>query len=131
MKPRSMDLRDRAMMRLDAGEAVRDVGEAPGVAHSTGVKGSQRRRATGSVAPGKIGGHERVSQKRHPVLSPDTRTIKRSESVWRFCHRRTDSGASTDRSTVRYSGPMLRRFCCQPCAPATVFVGETIPRIVS
>ena len=34
---------------------------------------------------------ERVRQKWTPVLSPDTRKNKRLESVWRFCHRQTDS----------------------------------------
>ena len=45
------------MARLAAGETVRDIGEALSVAASTVVKWSQRLRATGSVAPGKIGGH--------------------------------------------------------------------------
>ena len=53
----SMDLRDRAMARLDVGETVRGVAAALSVAPSSVVKWSQRRRATGSAAPGKIGGH--------------------------------------------------------------------------
>lgn len=56
-KPLSMDIRDRAMARLDAGETVREVAEALSVAPSSVVKWSQRLRATGSAAPGKIGGH--------------------------------------------------------------------------
>ena len=56
-KPLSMDIRDRAMARLAAGETVRDVAEALSVAPSSVVKWSQRLRATGSAAPGKIGGH--------------------------------------------------------------------------
>ena len=36
-------------------------------------------------------GLERVRQKWTPVLSPDTRKNKRLETVWRFCHRQTDS----------------------------------------
>jgi putative transposase len=50
--PISMDIRDRAMARLDAGETVPAVAEALSV-----VKWSQRRRVTGSAAPGKNGGH--------------------------------------------------------------------------
>ena len=53
----SMDLRERAIARLDAGESVRAVAAALSVAPSSVVKWSQRRRATGSVAPGKMGGH--------------------------------------------------------------------------
>jgi len=56
-RPLSMDIRDRAMARLDAGETVRDVADALSVAPSSVVKWSRRRRATGSAAPGKIGGH--------------------------------------------------------------------------
>ncbi len=56
-KPLSMDIRDRAMARLDAGETVRGIAEALSVAPSSVVKWSQRRRVTGSAAPGRIGGH--------------------------------------------------------------------------
>ena len=56
-KPLSMDIRDRAMARLDAGETVRTVAAALSVAPSSVVKWSERRRVTGSAAPGKIGGH--------------------------------------------------------------------------
>ena len=56
-KPLSMDIRARAMARLDAGESVRRIAEALSVAPSSVVKRSERRRTTGSVAPGKVGGH--------------------------------------------------------------------------
>jgi len=56
-KPLSMDIRERAMARLDEGETVRRIAEALSVAPSSVVKWSERRRETGSVAPGKIGGH--------------------------------------------------------------------------
>jgi transposase len=56
-KPLSMDIRERAMARLDAGETVRAVADALSIAPSSVVKWSERRRTTGSAAPGKIGGH--------------------------------------------------------------------------
>ena len=56
-KPLSMDIRERAMARLDAGETVRAVADALSIAPSSVVKWSARRRTTGSAAPGKIGGH--------------------------------------------------------------------------
>jgi putative transposase len=56
-KPLSMDIRDRAMARLDAGQTVREAAAALSVAPSSVVKWSQRRRATCSAAPGKTGGH--------------------------------------------------------------------------
>jgi putative transposase len=53
----SMDLRERAMARLEKGESVRRVAEALVVAPSSVVKWSQRLRATGSCAPAGTGGH--------------------------------------------------------------------------
>jgi putative transposase len=55
--PLSMDIRERTMVRLDAGEKVRRIGEALSVAPSHVVTWSKRRRESGRVVPGKIGGH--------------------------------------------------------------------------
>ena len=56
-KPYSMDLRERAIARVQRGESVRSVAAALSVSASSVVKWSQRFRATGSVAPGQMGGH--------------------------------------------------------------------------
>ena len=56
-KPYSMDLRERAISRVEAGESVRMVAAALSVAPSSVVKWRQRQRTTGSVAPGQMGGH--------------------------------------------------------------------------
>jgi putative transposase len=56
-RPYSLDLRDRAVERVVSGESVRSVAKALRVSASSVVKWSQRFRATGSAAPGKIGGH--------------------------------------------------------------------------
>ena len=53
----SMDLRERAIARVQAGESVRSVAEALSISPASVVKWSQRFRATGSVAPGRMGGH--------------------------------------------------------------------------
>lgn len=53
----SMDLRKRAMARLEKGESVRRVAESLDVAPSSVVKWSQRLRVTGSCAPAGTGGH--------------------------------------------------------------------------
>src|SRR5580704_13927773 len=57
VRPLSMDLRERAVARIAAGESVREVARALSIAPTSVVKWTQRLRATGSVAPGKIGGH--------------------------------------------------------------------------
>ena len=49
----SMDLRERAMDRLSAGETSYEVSAALKVAVSSVIKWAQRKRATGSAAPGK------------------------------------------------------------------------------
>lgn len=66
-KPLSMDIRERAMARLEAGGSTRSAAGALQVAVSSVVKWSQRKRATGSVAPAKLGGN------RKPVLDPEDR----------------------------------------------------------
>ena len=63
-RPLSIDLRDRVVRAVLAGESCRSVAQRFDVAVSSVVKWSQRKRRLGSVAPGKIGGH------RKPVLSP-------------------------------------------------------------
>lgn len=60
--PLSNDLRERVVRAVEGGENCRSVAARFGVAVSSAVKWSQRHRATGSVAPAKMGGH------RKPVL---------------------------------------------------------------
>jgi transposase len=60
-KAYSLDLRERAVSRVMAGESVRSVAAALDVSVSSVVKWSQRYRATGSVAPGRAGGRTRPS----------------------------------------------------------------------
>jgi putative transposase len=56
-RPYSMDLRDRAVARVLAGESVRSVASALSIGVATVVRWSQRYRSCGSAAPGKVGGH--------------------------------------------------------------------------
>jgi transposase len=64
VRPLSNDLRKRVVAAVVGGESCRAVAGQFGVAVSSVVKWSQRYRATGSVAPGKMGGH------RKPLLEP-------------------------------------------------------------
>lgn len=63
-KPLSMDLRERVVGRVVAGESCHAVSAAFGVSVSAVIKWVQRYRRTGSVAPGQMGGH------RKPLLLP-------------------------------------------------------------
>ena len=56
-RPYSMDLRERALARVGAGETVRAVALALSIAPSSVVKWSLRLRATGNAKPAKMGGH--------------------------------------------------------------------------
>lgn len=58
-RPYSNDLRERVVSAVAAGGSCRAVASRFGVSVSTVVKWSQRHRRTGSVAPGKVGGHRR------------------------------------------------------------------------
>lgn len=56
-KPYSMDFRLKAIARIERGESRRSVARALEVSPSAIIKWAQRHRATGSVAPARIGGY--------------------------------------------------------------------------
>ena len=58
-RPLSNDLRKRVVDAIEAGESCRSVAARFGIAVSSAVKWSQRYRSSGSVAPGKMGGHRK------------------------------------------------------------------------
>jgi putative transposase len=104
--PLSNDLHHRVVAALEAGESCRFVSARFGVAVSSAVKWSQRYRLTGSVAPGKMGGHrkrlldphrafivERIGQTPHLTLHGlkdelAARGVQVShDTVWKFLRR--------------------------------------------
>jgi transposase len=58
-QPYSLDLRERALARADAGESVRSIAAALRIAPSCISKWKTRRRETGSLSPAKMGGHKK------------------------------------------------------------------------
>jgi transposase len=68
-RPLSNDLRERVVAAVGEGASCRVVASRFGVAVSSVVKWAQRARKTGSVAPGKMGGHRR------PILEPHREVI--------------------------------------------------------
>ena len=105
-RPLSNDLRERVVAAVVGGDSCRTVAARFGVAVSSVVKWSQRHRATGSVAPGKMGGHrkrvlephgafirERIGQTPHLTLHGlkdelAGRGVKVSHNaVWMFLRR--------------------------------------------
>lgn len=115
--PLSNDLRVRVVAAIEGGESCRAVAARFGVAVSSVVKWSQRYRATGSVAPGKMGGHrkrildphrafivDRINQVPHMTLHRlkdelAARGVKVSHNaVWQFLRR---EGLRFKKNTVR------------------------------
>jgi transposase len=113
----SNDLRERVVSAVGAGESCRSVAARFGVSISSVVKWSQRYRATGSVAPGKMGGHrrrvlephrafivERINQTSHLTLHRlkdelAARGVAVSHNaVWQFLRR---EGLSFKKNAVR------------------------------
>ncbi|MDA9535711.1 transposase [Bradyrhizobium sp. CCBAU 21362] len=125
-RPLSQDLRERVVASVLAGESCRSVAERFGVAVSSVVKGAQRQRATGSVAPGKMGGHrkpllnphrafivERITQTSHLTLhglkaelAADGIKVSHN-AVWLFLRREE---AAVQKNTVRPRTGSRRRF---------------------
>jgi putative transposase len=58
-RPYSNDIRERALARVEKGEPIRSVAAALAVSPSCVSKWGARKRRTGGVAPGKIGGHKK------------------------------------------------------------------------
>ena len=57
--PYSVDLRERALARKDAGETNREIAAALRISPSCVSKWTKRRRETGSLAPAQVGGYKR------------------------------------------------------------------------
>ena len=102
----SLDLRERVICALNNGDSCRVVAARFDVAVSSVVKWSQRYRATGSVAAGKMGGHrpvllephrdfiiERLKQTPHLTVNNLLEELSRRDvhvcrdTVWRFLRR--------------------------------------------
>lgn len=113
----SNDLRERVVAAILGGDSCRSVASRFGVAVSSVVKWSQRYRATGSVAPGKMGGHrkrmlephrafvlERIGQTPHLTLHGLKRELAgrginvSHNAVWLFLRR---EGLRFKKNTVR------------------------------
>jgi transposase len=60
MRPYSNDLRERVVGSMESGRSARATAALFGVSVASAVRWSQRKRRTGAVAPGKIGGHRKL-----------------------------------------------------------------------
>ena len=66
-RPYSEDLRERAVARFELGETTRSIAAALRISPSCVSKWMKRRRETGSLAPGQIGGHKKPTLSGEPA----------------------------------------------------------------
>ena len=66
-RPYSEDLRERAVARFEAGETTRSIAVALRISPSCVSKWVKRKRETGSLAPGQIGGHKKPTLSGEPA----------------------------------------------------------------
>jgi len=88
-RPYSIDLRERAVAQIEAGETIREAADALGISPSCIAKWTKRKRETGSRMPGKMGGHRK-------------RTLSGEAAVW--LERRLAERAFTLRGLVEELG---------------------------
>jgi putative transposase len=93
-RPYSEDLRERAVARFEAGETTRAIAAALRISPSCVSKWMKLKRATGSLAPGKVGGHKK-------------RTLSGEPAAW--LRERCRSGPFTTRGLRRNSRPAASR----------------------
>ena len=128
MTPYSQDLRGLFCRLMDRGMSARGAARHVEVSESVGVKWAQRRRATGKLEPGKMGGHRRpklegerdwllelVGRERdltlHAILArlADERGMTVScDTLWRFlrgCGITFKKRHSTRRSRIGLTSP--------------------------
>lgn len=58
-RPCSEDFRERALLRSDAGETIREIAAALQISPSCVSKWRKLRRETGVLTPGQVGGHKK------------------------------------------------------------------------
>ena len=119
-RPYSMDLRERAVGRVEAGESCRRVARSFPVGVSSVIRWVDRKRRTGRVEPGQMGGHRsslisgdheswlsaRITSAdftlRELTLELAERGLKVDErTVWAFVHRAGHRAKAPRRGAVQ------------------------------
>jgi len=101
VRPYSLDLRERVIAALQAGDSCRAVADRFGLGVSTVVKWGQRYRASGSVAPGKYGGHKRHTLEPHRELVRSLVAEMPDRPVWELRDALAGHGIELNAESVR------------------------------
>lgn len=125
VKPYSVDLRNRVVSAVAAGQSCRAVADTFGVSVASVVKWSQRQRQTGSVAPGKIGGHK-------PLKLEAERGIRVGHvAVWNLLrsenlsHKKSVLASEQNRPDIIRKRMRWRRYQASVDPTRLVFIDET------
>ena len=129
-RPYSLDLRERVVAAVAAGESCREVAATYNVSVASVVKWSQRHRKTGSAAAKRMGGNRPCSLAKErdwllarlatvPDLTLRALVVELGErgvvtsygSVWRIVH---DAGISFKKNSVRHRAGSPRRVAKTP-----------------
>jgi len=99
-RPYSADLRTRVLARMDAGETIRSLAEQFNISPSCIPKWKKLRARTGSLAPGKTGGH-----KKHTLSSASAEWLRERVHSGPFTLRKlvaelAERGIKTDSRAV-------------------------------
>ena len=99
-RPYSLDLRERAIARVELGETTREVAEALGVSASCVSKWTCLKRRTGSLAPGKLGGHKKRTLSGEPAAWLKRRTTEAAFTLRGLVAELAQQGVKTDTRAV-------------------------------
>lgn len=96
----SLDLRERAVARFEAGETIRSIGAALAIRPSCIPKWAKRKRETGSGAPGRMGGHKKPTLSRERAARLLERCRPGPFTTRRLTAKLAARGIKTDRRAV-------------------------------
>lgn len=101
VRPYSLDIRERVISALETGASCRTVAERFGLSVSTVVKWGQRHRETGTVAPGKYGGHKRHGLEPHRDLVHRLVTARPDQPVRELREALAEHGIASNPESIR------------------------------
>jgi putative transposase len=94
-RPYSVDLRERAVARAEAGEAIREVADELGISPSCVSKWTTLKRQTGSLTPGKMGGHRKRTLSGEAAKWLERRLSERAFTLRGLVEELGDRGVNT------------------------------------
>lgn len=99
-RPYSIDLRERAVARIEIGETIREAAEGLGISASCVSKWACLKRRTGSLSPGKMGGHKKRVLSGEPAVWLERRVAEAAFTLRGLVAELAERGVKTDTRAV-------------------------------